>query len=218
MKKLTLVLLACVSIALTGCANNRPKKPEIVTFDNTGIQSILIVPVLNETHEALAGGLMSSTLSLPLAEKGYYTFPVRTVKTVLEQEGYYEAAQVHQLGPEKLAKMFGADSVLLTKVTFWDAQYAVIKTVTAVTVDFKLYRKDGTLLFEDTCSAAYSPQSATSQGGNPLIGLVADMVAAAVQRALPDYLPLANIVNVKMLKNFKDGPYLIKKKEQLNRK
>ncbi|ELU03472.1 hypothetical protein CAPTEDRAFT_214153, partial [Capitella teleta] len=54
---------------------------------------------------------------VPLAEKGYYVFPVNTVKTVLEGED-----------PVRLGNMFGADAILYVTINEWDAQYVVLST------------------------------------------------------------------------------------------
>lgn len=64
---------------------------------------------------------MHATATTPLANMGYYAFPVDTVKFVLESESLYEPERVRELGPVKLAEMFHADSVLFIKVTYWDA-------------------------------------------------------------------------------------------------
>lgn len=203
MRKIYLMLVACVSIALTGCVT----QPKDFVVDDPEIRSILIVPVVNETHEVLAGNMMLSTMSWPIAERGYYSFPVNTVRFVLEQEGLYEPEKVHELAPTKLAKMFDADAILYAKVTFWDATYMVFATQTRVTVDFYLYTRDGEKLLEKTYTQVYSPNSNANSG---LIGLIADAMVAALQRAMPNYVPLANQINARMLMNFAPGPYLPK--------
>ena len=201
MKKLFLMFMACASMVLTGCAT----KPTSYAVDDPELRSILIVPVVNETHEVLAGNMMLSTMSWPLAERGYYAFPVNTVRFVLEQEGLYEPEKVHELAPTKLAKMFDADAILYAKVTFWDATYMVFATQTKVTVDFYLYSKDGEKLLEKSYTQVYTPDSNANAG---LAGLIVDAIVAAMQRAMPNYVPLANQINARMLMNFAPGPYL----------
>lgn len=201
MKKLLMILTACVSFILAGCAH----QPPTYAVNDPEIRSILIVPVVNETHEVLAGNMMMSTMSWPLAERGYYTFPVNTVRFVLEQEGFYEPEKVHDLHPTTLANMFGTDAILYAKVTFWDATYMVFSTRTQVTVDFYMYSKTGEKLFETSYTQFYQPNNNANAG---LAGLIADMITAAMQRALPNYLPLANMINARLLTNFAPGPYL----------
>lgn len=194
-------MVTCVSFILAGCAH----QPPTYAINDPEIRSILIVPVVNETHEVLAGNMMMSTMSWPLAERGYYTFPVNTVRFVLEQEGFYEPEKVHDLLPSTLANMFGTDAILYAKVTFWDATYMVLSTRTCVSVDFYLYSKTGEKLLETSYTQIYQPNNNANAG---LAGLIADMITAAMQRALPDYLPLANMINARLLTNFAPGPYL----------
>ena len=202
MKKLFILLTACATLGLAGCAN----RPVSFPVQDPDMRSILIVPVVNESHEVLAGNLMLSTMSWPLAERGYYTFPVNTVKFVCEQEGWYEPEKVHELEPTKLANMFNADAVLYARVKFWDATYMLVSTKTKITVDYYLYNRAGEKLVERQYTYAYQPDSSGS--------ILADLVVAAIQRAAPDYKPLANGVNAMMVTNFAPGPYLVEKIQQ----
>ena len=84
MKYLLLISLSML-LALTGCATQN--KYDYEAFRRSNPKSILIVPVANNTVEVLAGDLFLCTVSQPLAERGYYVFPVNLVKETLEDEG-----------------------------------------------------------------------------------------------------------------------------------
>ena len=209
MKRFFLAMTACVCLGLTGCATRQIEYP----VNNPEMRSILIVPVVNETHEVLAGNLMLSTMSWPLAERGYYTFPINTVKFICEQEGWYEPEQVHQLEPKKLAEMFDADAVLYARVKFWDATYMVFSTRTQITVDYYLYDREGQQLLTQQLTQYYQPSNNADSG---LAGLIVDAVVAAIHRAAPDYKPLANAINARFITNFAPGPYLIEAGQKNN--
>lgn len=186
-----LLLLACA--ALAGCAtgvsvNDQPSRLEVAAP-----RSILIVPVENQSLNVDAPNYLLSTLTIPLAEKGYYVFPVNTVKVVLEQEGLYEPERVRQVTPTQLASMFGADAVLYAKISRWDAQYAVLATTVTVALDYRLVSKTGEELWTAHKQVRYQPQNQNS--GNPLADLIVAAVAAAVTRAAPNYMPLARQAN-----------------------
>lgn len=186
-----LLLLACA--ALAGCAtgvsvNDQPSRLEVAAP-----RSILIVPVENQSLNVDAPNYLLSTLTIPLAEKGYYVFPVNTVKVVLEQEGLYEPERVRQVTPTQLANMFGADAVLYAKISRWDAQYAVLATTVTVALDYRLVSKTGEELWTAHKQVRYQPQNQNS--GNPLADLIVAAVAAAVTRAAPNYMPLARQAN-----------------------
>lgn len=192
MNRLAYGFLVALSVFLSGCATQKPAK-DLSAFNAAAPRSILVVPVVNKSLEVDASNYLLSTLSVPLAEKGYYVFPVNTAKMVLEQEGYYEGEQVHSQAPEQLAKLFGADAVLYVTINRWDAQYALLTTTVTVELDYRMHAKDGASIWTATQRMQYQPQS--SNAGHPLATLIAAAVNAALTRAAPNYMPLARQAN-----------------------
>jgi hypothetical protein len=192
MKSTNWLLFFLVAI-LTGCAS-APAKKDLSAFIAAAPKSILVVPAVNKSLDVDAPNYLLSTLSLPLAEKGFYVFPVNTAKFVLEQEGFYEGEQIHQQPPETLAQLFGADAVLYVTIKRWDAKYALITTTVTVEFDYRMVAKDGIEIWKATQAMQYTPQNNNSSG-NPLIDLVATAISAAITRAAPNYLPLTQQAN-----------------------
>jgi len=189
-----------VILGLAGCVVP-PKAKDFTAFNAAAPRSILVVPLVNKSLDVDAPNYMLSTLSVPLAERGYYVFPVNTAKVVLEQEGFYEGEQVHSQSPGALAKLFGADAVLYVTINRWDAQYIVFSTTVTVQFDYRMVAKDGTEIWTATQQLQYSPQQSNS--GSPLGNLIAAAITAAMTRAAPNYLPLAQQANTLVLL---DGP------------
>ncbi len=176
---------------LTGCATTAP--PDLQAFKEAAPKSILVVPAINKTLDVDAPNYLLSTLTVPLAEKGYYVFPVNTAKMVLEQEGLYEGEQIHAQSPETLTKMFNADAVLYVTINRWDAQYLVIDTKVTVDFDYRIAFKDGTEIWKTNEHIRYSPQDNFKSEGS--IGLLIKIASAAMERAAPNYLPLTQQAN-----------------------
>lgn len=201
-------VLALASV-LGGCATVQPY--DFTEFHKTPPRSILIVPVVNRSLDVDAANYVLSTLTVPLAELGYYVFPVNTVKLVLEQEGLYEPEMVRKMDSAQLASLFGADAVLYVTINRWDAQYVLISTTVTVEFDYEMTRKDGTRIWHATKQMQYSPQQQNQQGAHPLAVLIGAMVSAAMTRAAPNYLPLTQQANnqVFVLESTKlpPGPY-----------
>lgn len=178
-------------------------------------RSILVVPVVNRSLDVDASNYVLSTLTVPLAELGYYVFPVNTVKIVLEQEGLYEPEQIRNLEPARLASLFGADAVLFVTINRWDAQYVVISTTVTVEFDYEMLRNDGTRIWHANKAMRYSPEQQNQQGAHPLAVLISAAIAAAVTRAAPNYLPLTQQANTQVFilepTKLPPGPYAIKK-------
>ena len=181
-RRLSMILGLCSAMLLAGCASG----PRQFAFDEPELRSILVVPVINETNSVEADTLMHATATTPLANMGYYAFPVDTVKFVLESESLYEPERVRELGPVKLAEMFHADSVLFIKVTYW---------------------KDTVTFVKDSSS-----QNAS------LIGLMVDAAVAAINRAAPDFRPLAKSANVYALRHWHVGPHVLEAAEKAQQK
>ncbi|WP_411028759.1 GNA1162 family protein, partial [Salmonella sp. s59944] len=75
-------LIVCLSaLSLIGCANIQKK--DMSAFNAAAPRSILVVPVVNKTLDVDAPVYVLTTLPIPLANKGYYVFPVNTTKYIL---------------------------------------------------------------------------------------------------------------------------------------
>lgn len=185
------ILLCFLVISLTGCVS-APKK-DLSAFNSAAPRSILVVPAVNKSLDVDAPNYLLATLTIPLAEKGFYIFPVNTAKFILEQEGYYEGDQIHQQPPEVLAKLFGADTVLYVTIKRWDAQYAFIATTVTVEFEYRIVGKDGVELWRANQQMQYSPQN--NSAGSPLATLITAVINAAATRIAPNYLPLTQQAN-----------------------
>lgn len=186
-------LILGLLMVLSGCATTPPPAYDWSAFEAANPRSILVVPVVNNTVDVDAPLYALSTLSVPLGEKGYYVFPVHTVKTVLEREGLYEGETVQQLGPSNLATMFGADSVLFVEINRWDAVYALFSTTVTVALKYTMSDRLGQEIWSEEVLMQYTPQQNSS--GNALADLVAAAITAGMTRAAPNYIPLMNQAN-----------------------
>jgi len=189
--RLTLALAGIASVA--ACAPV-PVHNDYSAFRHADPHSILVVPVVNKSVDVDAPDYFLSTISRPLAERGYYVFPVNLTKRVMEDDGLADADLVHANDPTALGKMFGADSIMYITINRWDAKYAILAT--AVTVDLSYALKSGTTgetLWTHNQTMVYQPQAASA--GNPIATLIAAAITAAIAKAKPNYVPLAQQAN-----------------------
>jgi hypothetical protein len=191
------ILAAAFVAALlsAGCAT-APKK-DYAAFRSENPRSILAVPVVNKSVEVTAADLFLSTLTVPLAERGYYVFPVDVVKHLLEDDGLSDSALVHSADTRKLCNLFGADSVLYVSIDQWDAKYMVLSTQVTVSFEYTLKGcKTGDAIWNNKQTMVYAPQSQST--GSPLGDLIAMAVNAAATKVAPNYIPLARQANAKV--------------------
>jgi hypothetical protein len=166
---------------------------------------------VNKSVDVDAPAYFLSTIPIPVAERGYYVFPVNLVKRLLEDDGLSDASLVHSADTMRLASLFGADAVLYISIEQWDAKYVVITTQVTVALEYVLKDgKTGETLWADKRSAAYSSDS--GGGGGGLGSLIAAVISAAVTKAAPNYMPLARQANAQAMvypgPGFPAGPYL----------
>lgn len=215
MKYIRVIILIVFVVVISGCVT-APK--DYTKFLAANPRSILIVPVVNNSVEVTAADFMLSTITIPLAENGYYVFPINLVKRVMEDEGLSDASLVHSSPTDKLCNLFGADAVLYITIEKWDAQYMLLST--QVTVELKYQIRDGKTgdtLWEDQEKMVYVPQN--SSGGHPIAALVVMAVNAAMTKAAPNYIPLAKQANAKAFTypgpGIPPGPYAADRKAEI---
>jgi len=193
---------------LTGCVAP-PVKKDMSAFLTAAPRSILVVPVVNKSLDVDAPNYVLATLTLPIANKGYYVFPVNTIKYVLEQEGFYEGERIHNEPPATLAKLFDADAILYVTIHRWDVQYAIIAATVTVEIDYRIVSRDGVEIWSEKKRMTYSPQHNSS--GSPLVDLIALAISAAITRAAPNYMPLTQQANQQVFilspNAIPNGPY-----------
>lgn len=196
-------LLLLALTAAVGCASTSP--PDHARLVAAQVRSILVVPVMNQAVDVTAPDYFLSSVPIPIAERGYYVFPVNLVKRLLEDDGLADPGLVHAADPGRLASMFGADAVMYITIERWDARWVLVSTSVTVQVSYVLRDgRTGETLWAGRQAMTYSSDS----GGGGLLGAV---INAAVTKAAPNYMPLAHQANARALAypgpGFPSGPH-----------
>ncbi len=192
---------------LTGCAADPTsmKKKGYTEIRSESIRSILVVPVVNNTVAVNAPDYLLSTVAVPLAEHGYYVFPVNLVKRVMEEEGLSDANLVHSADPTRLGELYGADAILYITIENWETTYLVVHAETTVALSYVLKSgKTGKVLWrrrseKSNSSEIESSGSDTDGVADVIAYLVVNSIASAVHTATADYIPLAQRANEKAI-------------------
>ena len=213
--KRRLALISLGLLALTGCVT-QPAKKDMSAFTAAAPRSILVVPVVNKSLDVDAPNYVLTTLPVPIAEKGYYVFPVNTTKVVLEQEGFYEGEKIHEQPASVLARLFGSDAVLFVTINRWDAQFALITTTVTVDFSYRLVSKDDVEIWQERKQMRYQPNNNNNNAVSPLAAVLSSVISAAMTRAAPNYMPLTRQANQQVFvldaNALPDGPYRVVEK------
>ena len=167
-------------------------------------RSIVIVPVLNNSPEVAAGEIFLATITLPVAERGYYVFPVNLTRELLNEAGLSDPGLLHEANAQAIGKLFGADAVLYVQIDHWEAKYAVLTTTVHVEMRYLLRSgRTGADLWTAERKLTYRPQ--TSNSG--IAGLIEMAIDAAIAKAMPNYVPLARQANHVAIGNIPTNAY-----------
>lgn len=173
---LRIVALLLATLALSGCKTVKPY--DYTNFRAHPPRSILVLPPLNQSTDVRGNYSYLSTVTQPIAELGYYVFPVAIVDQFLKENGMPTAGEMHQIPLTKAAEVLGADAVLYCTLKQYGSKYVVLSSTTTVEVDAKLVdTHTGLLLWEGSGLA----QQGSNGGGGGILG---SLIAAAITQAI----------------------------------
>nr|MBP8173493.1 DUF799 family lipoprotein [Aeromonadaceae bacterium] len=147
MSKLTIGAILLSLLALAGCAT--PQSYDYSAFRESKPRSILVLPPQNHTTDIKATNGLYAQVTMPLAESGYYVYPVAVVNETFRQNGVQQPAEIQALPAKKLQQIFGADAALYIDIKEYGTSYLVLSSDTRVTASAKLVDlRTGKLLWE----------------------------------------------------------------------
>ncbi len=186
-----LISWALLSISfLTGCASNI-QTPDYTLLREYRPRSILVLPPLNESTDLKATYSVLSTVSRPLAEMGYYVYPVAVIDRFLKENGMPTPGEMHQIPLHKIDEIIGADAVLYLVVNEYGTKYAILDSATVVQVTARLVDvRSGRLIWDGRSRL----QDSSSSGSNDIVGM---LIIAALDQVLSQTSDKAHLVAAK---------------------
>lgn len=170
-----------LALLASGCATQQ-KPYDYAAFKESRPRTILVLPPLNNSPEVAATYGMMSQVTYPLAESGYYVLPVTLVDETFKQNGLTTAADIHEVSPEKLREIFGADAGLYVTVKNYGTSYVVVNSVTMVTAEAKLIDlRNGKVIWNGQATASSNENQNNSNGvlGMLVSALVNQIIATS---------------------------------------
>jgi hypothetical protein len=169
-------------------------------------KSLLIMPPINLSTAADAKDYYSTTVEMPVAFHGYYTFPYELTAAVLKEQGIYDSELVYDIPLNKFQEYFGADAVLFTKIVKWDTSYVVVASNLTVSIEAEIKStKTSEVLWNYTGTVVVDLSG--NSGGGGIFGLVANAIVTAINTAAADYTTYAQQANSRFIYSIPVGPY-----------
>ncbi|ATZ10837.1 DUF799 domain-containing protein [Erwinia amylovora] len=174
MKISTIVALASV-LVLSGCASKKAPY-DYSAFRASKPASIVVLPAKNSSPDINAAHSLVSVVTTPLAESGYYVFPVAVVEKTFEQNGLSSASDAQAVSSAKLHEIFNADAALYVDVLEYGTKFMLIDSVTQVGATARLVDlRSGKQIW----SGAGFASDADNSNNN---GIMAMLVTAAIKQ------------------------------------
>ncbi len=168
MKNLIMLLLLVSCATPYNYENFRAAKP----------RSILILPPMSNSTDVRATYSYLSTVTFPVAEKGFYVFPVAMIDQMMKENGMPSANEMHQASIKKIREIINPDAILYLTLERYGTSYVVVDSQTTVTVFGKLISTlTGEVIWEGRASA----NDASSSGNSGLLGVV---LGAVIKQAI----------------------------------
>ena len=205
--KVGFLLVPVLVSLLSGCVNRAP-------YDYTALQaskpcSIVVIPPNNNTVEVNAQYVFLSTISKPLAEKGYYVFPVSVIDHFLKENGLPTPAEMNAVPLDKIGENIGADAVLYVSIENWGQKFELLSSRAVVHAKLRLVDvKTGEQLWDAVAYAEY--KSGDGGGGlmGALVGAIAEQIAGSIVDRTPQLSRQANRVAIfNQSRGLLNGPY-----------
>lgn len=168
------VIYSLLFFILAGCAT--PKNYD--KFRAANPRSILVLPPKNHSTDIRGTYSFLSTVTMPIAEKGFYIFPVTVIDQMMKENGLPSADEMHQVSLKKIKEIINPDAVLYITLEQYGSKFVLLQSQTTVVASGRLV---STLSGDVIWQGRVAKVIASSDGGGSLGGmLVSAMVSQAV--------------------------------------
>jgi hypothetical protein len=191
--------LVLVIVAFTSGCVSMPPAQDYSAFRNADPHSIVILPPINKSTEVVAPYSVMSQLLVPIAESGFYVFPVALVDQTFKNNGLTVANDIHAVPIQKLHEIFAADAALYMTIEDYGTSYVVIASDTVVSVSATLVDlRSGEVLWQHAASASSAETRGNNSGG--LVGMLVEAAVSQIIETVTDRgFEIAAIANTRLL-------------------
>ncbi len=183
-KKGLSLLVVSASLFLGACATNGSGEDPYASFRENMPRSILVFPPVNESVDVNASYSWLTTASEPIAEQGFYVFPVAIVDEFMKENGLPNPEDMHAAPLNKIDEIFGADAVLYVTIEEYGQKFELIQSVTKVTARGELVDvKTGQPIWS---GRVVHSQKSQDNSGAGLLGAIVTAAVAQVGETIND--------------------------------
>ncbi len=199
-------LTSCISFDVGNSGYERPTKGNTYRqmYEEDPVV-MLIMPPINNSANVDAKDFFYSTLSVPIADAGYYVLPPYLTLETLQRESAYDAELFLDKDLSKFREIFGADVAVFTVIKSWNK--SMLDYTVTVKIDYifrstktneTLYKKSGNVIVDSSLEVT---------DRDSFLGFLINVVASSISTAVTDFVDMAVKCNNKALADIPRGKY-----------
>jgi hypothetical protein len=165
--------------------------------------TLLVMPPINNSNNVEAKELLYTSISLPLAEAGYYVISPHLAMEIFKAESAYDAENFLDQSVGMFGKVFGADAVIFSVIDEWKKIGFGIQTKLKFIIKST---RTNEILFDRTCDLYLNLSDDNNYGGG-LVGALANVAVSAINTALTDHIVAARMCNWFVFEDVPQGKY-----------
>ncbi|MBR7022942.1 MAG: DUF799 family lipoprotein [Bacteroidales bacterium] len=204
MKKLFIILIAACSLCFASCNTMKHTRGELYPkmYEEKPV-TLLVMPPINNSNNVEAKELLYTSISLPLAEAGYYVISPHLAMEIYKAESAYDAENFFDQSVGMFGRVFGADAVIFSVIDEWKKVGFGIQTKLKFIIKST---RTNEVLFDRTCNL-YLDLNDNNYYGGGLAGVLANVAVSAINTALTDHIIAARMCNQFVFEDVPQGKY-----------
>jgi hypothetical protein len=145
----SVLILVSVLLSAPGCGGRKEVRPEPSPGILPAGPKVAVAPMENRTNDLSGSDIIRDAFAEGLARKGLAVVPVAESDRILRETlGISYGGQLPTTSPEEVCKALGVEAVFYGDVQEWSKTTTGIYNSSTVAAAFKMFRKDGALLWE----------------------------------------------------------------------
>ena len=204
MKKLFIILIAACSLCFASCTTLKHTRGALdpQMYERQPV-TLLVMPPINNSNNVEAKELLYTSISLPLAEAGYYVISPHLAMEIFKAESAYGAENFFDQSVGMFGRVFGADAVIFSVIDEWKKVGFGIQTKLKFIIKST---RTNEVLFDRTCNL-YLDLNDNNYYGGGLVGVLANVAVSAINTALTDHIIAARMCNQFVFEDVPQGKY-----------
>lgn len=196
-------LTAIVAATILSACTTIPREDPYVLYRELMPRSILVFPPINESVDVNAPYSWVTTASMPIAEQGYYVFPVAVIDEFMKDNGLPNPEDMHAAPLEKISEIFGADAVMYVTLEEFGQKFELLSSTTRVNARAHMVDvNSGQVIW----NGKLNYEESSDNGGQGLLGALVSAAITQIGETIKDSSHDAAILaNFQLFRNADNG-------------